>query len=188
MTLFVTPLKALSPNALYPEVLGARPLTYGCGRPSSAHSRQGKKGFSSQEVLGGLRRVCGAQHDTQPRATSALCCSPLGSPAGRWLGGDIMNIGDLIDPGNLILLTLFRCLNLDQTHNFSDSFLTIPAARVDIRTITKPQLRGTQATAWIPSVCHRYFSNWTGSLGQSARHWTDGRFCPLLPSPLASPL
>lgn len=40
---------------------------------------------------------------------------------GNWLGGIIVNIGGLIEPGNLILLILFRCLDLDQTDDLSDS-------------------------------------------------------------------
>lgn len=57
-----------------------------------------------------------------PFMTSALQrYSPLRSPVGNWLGGNIINIRVLMEPENLILLLLFRCLDLDQTHNLLDS-------------------------------------------------------------------
>lgn len=49
-------------------------------------------------------------------------CSPLRLSMGKWLGGNILNIGDLtVLTENLIPLILFRRLNLNQTHDFSDS-------------------------------------------------------------------
>lgn len=51
--------------------------------------------------------------------------SPLRLPVGKGLGGNTMNIGDLIEPEYLILLPLLRNLNLCQTHHFSDSVLMI---------------------------------------------------------------
>ena len=132
----ITSVKALSPNTVtFCGILEVRPLTYEFSgdtiQPLAIQVvyalpvvyERAQHTQDAQLMWIPLTVSSGCSMRVQLLMTSTLKrCSPLRLPMGKWLGGNIMNIGDLIVlTKNLIPLILFRRLNLNQTHDFSDS-------------------------------------------------------------------